>query len=57
MKTKHGSLADHDIIFFKRKFEVVKKTRLDSSGCHKQKSAAAIESSYLVVHRLENCIQ
>jgi hypothetical protein len=37
MKTKHISLADHGIEFFKRRLEIVNKTRLDSSGSFQQK--------------------
>jgi hypothetical protein len=33
LKTKHDSLAE----FFKRRAEIVKKTRLDSSGSYQQK--------------------
>jgi hypothetical protein len=37
LKTKHVSLADRSTEFFKRKAEIVKKTRLDSSGSYRQK--------------------
>jgi stalled ribosome alternative rescue factor ArfA len=37
--------------FFKRKVEIVKKTRLDGPGSYQQKNAAAIEASYLVAQR------
>jgi hypothetical protein len=40
-------LADRSTEFFKRKTEIVKKTRLDSSGSYQQKNAAAVEASYL----------
>jgi hypothetical protein len=35
LKQKHVSLADRDVIF-KRRAEVVKKIRLDSSGSYQQ---------------------
>jgi hypothetical protein len=38
--------------FFKRKAEIVKKTRLDSSGSHQEKNAAAVEALYLVAQRI-----
>jgi hypothetical protein len=37
LKTKHDSLADRGTDFFKRKAEIVKKTRFDSSGSDQQK--------------------
>jgi hypothetical protein len=37
LKTKHDSLADIGTEFFKRKAEIVKKTRLHSSGSYQQK--------------------
>jgi hypothetical protein len=51
LKTKHDSLADRGTEFVKRKAEIVKKTRLDSSGSYQQKNAAAIETSYFVAQR------
>jgi hypothetical protein len=35
LKTKHTSLIDSDAEFFKRKAEIVKKTRLDSCGSYR----------------------
>jgi hypothetical protein len=35
-----------------RKAEIVKKTRLDSSGSYQQKNAVAVEASYLVAQRI-----
>jgi hypothetical protein len=52
LKTKRDSLADRGTEFFKRKAEIVKKTRLDSSGFYQQKNAAAVEASYLVTQRI-----
>jgi hypothetical protein len=37
LKTKHDSLADCGTEFFKRKADIVKKTRLDNSGSYQQK--------------------
>jgi hypothetical protein len=37
LKTKRDSLAHRGTEFFKRKAEIVKKTRLDSSGSYQQK--------------------
>jgi hypothetical protein len=37
LKTKRDSLADRRTEFFKRKADIVKKTRLDSSGTYQQK--------------------
>jgi hypothetical protein len=51
LKTKHDSLADRGTEFFKIKAEIVKKTRLDSSGSYQQKNDAAVEVSYLVAQR------
>jgi hypothetical protein len=53
-------LADCGTEFFKRKAEIVKKTRLDSFRSYQQKNAAAIEASYLVAQRIakvKNCTQ
>jgi hypothetical protein len=52
LKTKHCSLADRGTEFFKRKAEIVKKTRLDSSGSYQQENATAVEASYLVAQRI-----
>jgi hypothetical protein len=45
-------LADCGTKVFKRKDEIVKKTRLDSSRSYQQKNAAAVEASYLVAQRI-----
>jgi hypothetical protein len=52
LKTKRDSLADSSTEFFKRKAEIIKKTRLDSSGSYQQKHAAAVEASYLATQRI-----
>jgi hypothetical protein len=52
LKTKRDSLADRGTEFFKRKAEIVRKTRLDSSGSYQQKKASAVEASYLVAQRI-----
>jgi hypothetical protein len=52
LKTKHDSLADRGAEFFKRKTEIVKKTKLDSSGSYQQNNASAVEASYLVTQRI-----
>jgi hypothetical protein len=52
LKTKHDSSADRGTVFYKRKAEIVKKTRLDSSRSYQQKNAAANEASYLVAQRI-----
>jgi hypothetical protein len=43
LKTKHDSLADRDTEFFKRKAEIVKKTRLDNSGSYQQKMLLSLK--------------
>jgi hypothetical protein len=43
LRTKRRSLAGHDADLFKRMAEVVKKTRVDSSGLYQQKNYAAIQ--------------
>jgi hypothetical protein len=52
LKTKQDSSADRGTEFFKRMVEIVKKTRLDSSGSYQQKNASSIEASYLVAQRI-----
>jgi hypothetical protein len=47
LKTKQDSLAE----FFERKAEIIKKTRLDSSGSYQQKRSGAVKASYLVAQR------
>ena len=52
LETRHPEYLEKDPSFFKRKEDVLKRSRLDTTGAYHQQSFACIEASYAVSLRI-----
>ena len=52
LETKHTDCKDKDLLFFERKANCVKRSRMDSSGVFQQRNRASVEATFVISLRI-----
>ena len=52
LETKHTDCKDKDLLFFERKANCVKRSRMDSSGVFQQRNRASVEAAFVISLRI-----
>ena len=52
LETKHTDCKDKDLLFFERKANCVKRSRMDSSGVFQQRNRASVEATFIISLRI-----